>query len=78
MSDEQCQALSDVLNTAPDGVGAKKRKLDMGNSENTDTGKSPSSVQISGCCGITINYCKLNAHPVYISGCYSGGMVTVT
>ena len=50
VSDEQRQALSDVLNTAPDGIGAKKRKLEMGNSENTDTGDSPSSVHI--------NYCK--------------------
>ena len=56
VSDEQRQALSDVLNTAPD---AKKPKLDpkleTDNGEQTNSEKR--SLQITGCYGVTINYC---------------------
>ena len=57
VSDEQRQALSDVLTSALD---AKKSELDpkleTDNGEQTNSEKG--SLPITGCYGVTINYCK--------------------
>lgn len=65
VSEEQCKVLSDVLTTVPAGQHTKKPKVE-GDSETVENVVPDSAqwkagagcVQITGCTGVTINYCK--------------------